>query len=106
MTMTNIQVQLDQTVFSVNLVCEKELNFMLKVSGLLVKVRWVLSLRGPDFFNKTNKVNTHDNKEMRGFRNTHSKGEQVKIPLLPNKVGKRSGTMTMVMTRTMRPKNI
>ena len=32
MTMTNIQVQLDQTVFSVNLVCEKELNLMLKMS--------------------------------------------------------------------------
>ena len=30
--------------------------------------------------------------------NTHSKGEWVKIPLLPNRVGKRSGTMTMVTT--------
>ena len=30
--------------------------------------------------------------------NTHSKGEQVIIPLLPNKRGKRSGTMTMVTT--------
>ena len=29
---------------------------------------------------------------------THSKGEQAKIPLLLNKVGKRSGTMTMVTT--------
>ena len=26
---------------------------------------------------------------MRGFSNTHSKGEEVKIPLLPNKVGKK-----------------
>ena len=31
--------------------------------------------------------------------NTHGKGEWVKIPLLPNRVGKRSGTMTMVMTK-------
>ena len=30
--------------------------------------------------------------------NTQSKGERVKIPLLPNKVGKKSGTMTMVTT--------
>ena len=30
--------------------------------------------------------------------NTQSKGERVKIPLLPNKVGRRSGTMTMVTT--------
>ena len=30
--------------------------------------------------------------------NTHGKRERVKIPLLPNRVGKRSGTMTMVMT--------
>ena len=30
--------------------------------------------------------------------NTHGKGEQEKIPLLPNKIGKRSGTMTMVTT--------
>ena len=30
--------------------------------------------------------------------NAHGKGEQVKIPLLLNKVGKRSGTMTMVTT--------
>ena len=29
---------------------------------------------------------------------THSKGERVKIPLLPNEVGKRSGTMTMATT--------
>ena len=28
---------------------------------------------------------------MRGDKNTHSKGEQVKIPLLPNNVGKRAG---------------
>ena len=41
-----------------------------------------------------------------GTTNTHSKGEQVKIPLLPNRVGKRSRTMvktaiqipTVVMT--------
>ena len=25
--------------------------------------------------NKTNEVNTHDNKEVRGIQNTHSKGE-------------------------------
>ena len=30
-------------------------------------------------------------------------GERVKIPLLPNKVGKRSGTMTMVTTYTIWP---
>ena len=54
------------TVFSVNLVCKKELYLT---------------------------VNKHDNNEMRKFENTHSKGEQVKIPLLPNRVGKRSGTM-------------
>ena len=29
---------------------------------------------------------------MRGDKNTHSKGERVKIPLLPNNEGKRSGT--------------
>ena len=33
--------------------------------------------------------------------NTHNKGERVKIPLLPNRVGKRSGTMTMVTTNKM-----
>ena len=29
---------------------------------------------------------------------THGKGERVKIPFLPNRIGKRSGTMTMVTT--------
>ena len=29
--------------------------------------------------------------------NTHGKGEQVKIPLLPNKVGKRSRTMVTTL---------
>ena len=33
--------------------------------------------------------------------NSHSKGERVKIPLLPNKVGKRSKTMLMVTTVSM-----
>ena len=43
-------------------------------------------------------INTHDNKEMRGDENIHRKGERVNLPPLPNKVGKRSGTMTMVPT--------
>ena len=30
---------------------------------------------------------------------THDQGEQVKIPLLPNKVGKRSGTMVMTQCK-------
>ena len=46
----------------------------------------------------TNEVNTHNNNENERVLNTHDKGEQVKIPLLPNRVGKRSGTMTMVTT--------
>ena len=35
---------------------------------------------------RLNKVNEHDNNEMRRFLNTHGKGERVKIPLLPNRV--------------------
>ena len=34
-------VDLNECVFSVNLVCKEELNRMLKVIGLQVKVRWV-----------------------------------------------------------------
>ena len=45
------------------------------------------------FINENNDSNRHDNEEMRGDENTHSKGEWVKMPLLPNKVGKRSGTV-------------
>ena len=67
-------------VFPVSLVCEKELNLNIKQ------------------VNKTSKVNTHDNNENERVLNTHSKGEQVRIPLLPNRVGKRSETMTMVRT--------
>ena len=48
--------------------------------------------------NKINEVNEHDNNENERVSNTHGKGERVKIPILPNKVGKRSRTMTMVMT--------
>ena len=33
---------------------------------------------------------------------TNIVGEQVKIPLLPNNVGKRSGTMTMVTTSILK----
>ena len=35
------KTQNKNVVFSVNLVCKGELNLMLKVIGLLVKVRWV-----------------------------------------------------------------
>ena len=34
-------------------------------------------------------ISFNDNESERG-QNTHSKGEQVKIPLLPNNVGKRN----------------
>ena len=40
----------------------------------------------------------YDNNENERVSNTHSKGERVKILLLPSKVGKRSRTMTMVTT--------
>ena len=43
----------------------------------------------------SNMVNEHHNNEMRRFENTHGKRERVKLPLLPNRVGKRSGTMTI-----------
>ena len=41
---------LKTTVFSVNLVCKKELNLMLKVSGTSSQGAVGLSLRGTDFF--------------------------------------------------------
>ena len=37
-------------------------------------------------------INSNDRTQnMRGYKNTHSKRERVKIPLLPNNVGKRAG---------------
>ena len=48
-----------------------------------------------------NEVNEHDNNESERVSNTHSMGEQVKILLLPNSVGKKSGTMTMVTTHQL-----
>ena len=70
-------------VFSVNLVCKKELNLMLKVSETSGQGAVGFELRGTDFFLpilydlnnnnrhatmfKRNEVNEHDNKEMRGF---------------------------------------
>ena len=45
------------------------------------------------------KIATRQRKER--VLNTHTKREWVKIPLLPNKVGKRSGTMTMVTTHPL-----
>ena len=72
-------------VFSVNLVCKKELNLMLKVSETSGQGAVGFELRGTDFF-------------LPILYDLNNKGERVKIPLLPNKVGKRSGTMTMVTT--------
>ena len=45
-------------------------------------------------------MNKELSKEMRfeGGQSTHEQGERVKIPLLPYKVGKRSGTMVMTVT--------
>ena len=56
------------TVFSVDLVCKEELNLVL--------------------YSRQNEINMVMQIE-RG-QNTHGKGEQVKIPLLPNNVDKRS----------------
>ena len=42
-----------------------------------------------------NKVNNNDNMKVREDKIPTVRGERVKIPLLPNKAGKRSGTMVM-----------
>ena len=47
--------------------------------------------------NRLSKINNMVRTNERG-QNTHSKGEWVKIPLLPNKVGKRSGNDKRVTT--------
>ena len=84
----------DHYVFSVDLVCKEELNLVLKLMGLLVKVQlvwakrqYLTGLRYAEIeqVNKIKRGKQHDNERMRG--------ERVKIPFLQNKVGKRSGTM-------------
>ena len=76
---------------------------MLKVSETSSQGAVGFELRITDYFlprlyDLSNKVNGHDNNRNEKVSNTHSKGERVKIPLLPNREGKRSRTMTMVKT--------